>query len=295
MRDYAKKSPQSFQKSNLSRSFNAVDPSQEPAMAGGPRLGSMEENNSNPESAKNNLIKFGIILLVILLAGFLLAQMIYKHHQAQINPAQANNLNTQNISNQTNDQANTPINNTPPKPAFDFYNSLSNPSSNNPANNPNNSQAKHPAENHAPVISLPESKNKIIQAPVISNSPNNFNNSQNTQTQNTQAPAVQNQNLNNQNNLTPASATPASNPTSNQANNTQTQYMIQVGAYRNKDEARSMQARLLLLGLHPSVSSTDSGWYRVNLGPYSAKNSAELAKHKLQNARINSAVIKPKN
>ena len=97
--------------------------------------------------------------------------------------------------------------------------------------------------------------------------------------------------------ITPAPAAPiaAANPISNTSTPTApaSSYLIQVGAYRNKDQARSMQARLLLLGLHPSISPADSGWYRVNLGPYNSVSTASNIRHKLQNAHINNAEIKP--
>ncbi len=292
MRDYAKKSPQSF------RSSPSFVPSRETAQALGPESQNREEIFSDPASSKNNLIKYAVILLVILFAGSLLAQMIYKHHQAQTNPAQANSTQT----NPNNNQAHNP----PAKPAFDFYNSLSNPSSNQSINNPANNPANNLKNNHAPVISLPQSPSKIIQAPAVLNLANNSQNTQyqNTQYQNAQPPTAQTQNFNNPNNTSPSSSNLSSsnlsssnlsNPNSTQPTNTSTQYILQVGAYRNKNEARSMQARLLLLGLQPSMTGTDSGWYRINLGPYSSKNLAESAKHKLQGARINGAVIKPKN
>jgi cell division septation protein DedD len=50
-----------------------------------------------------------------------------------------------------------------------------------------------------------------------------------------------------------------------------TRLMLQVGAYRNADDADAIRARLALLGLDAKVSSTQTDGatlYRVRLGPY---------------------------
>jgi len=255
MRDYAKKSPQSFGASQTARAFNTPEPA--------------PSEPRELSSAKNNLIKLGLGILIILILGLLLAQGVYKHLK-----------NTSALISATSATQATPAvpatPQAPPAPAFDFYHSLS---SNSPAHPPTNSAANSAANSAstpaihsqnnpptaAPIITLPQNTpNKITQAPIT---PAPIS---------TPAPAQ-----NNSQNISPSQYPP--------------QYTLQVGAYRNKDEARSMQARLLLLGLHPSMISTDTGWYRVNLGPYSSKNSAEAIKHKLQNAHINNSVIKPKD
>lgn len=69
-------------------------------------------------------------------------------------------------------------------------------------------------------------------------------------------------------------------------------YMLQVASYRSQSQAKAMQARLLLLGLTPVVKSTSSGWYRVDLGPFSSKRLADVAKHKVQKASISGSMIR---
>lgn len=69
-------------------------------------------------------------------------------------------------------------------------------------------------------------------------------------------------------------------------------FMLQVASYRNNKDAKSMQARLLLLGLSPIVKKTGSGWYRVDLGPYNSVRSADVVRHKIQKAGINGSMTR---
>ncbi len=217
--------------------------------------------NKNP--SKNNTWQYWGVALAIALGGLFTIQMIYKHfHHEPLTSAQ----NNQNAPIKTLPTVNP---NTPPKPVFDFYNMLpkqtptppqtnsaqTNSSQSNPSNNPSNNLSNNPITNEP--------------APILSASPTG---------------------MTPQNNA----AAPISTISSNSASaDKPSAYLIQVGAYRNKDAARSMQARLLLLGLHPSISPMDSGWYQVTLGPFSSINTAKNIRHKLQSSRINSADIKP--
>lgn len=62
-------------------------------------------------------------------------------------------------------------------------------------------------------------------------------------------------------------------------------YLLQAGSFRNKSDAESMRAKLILQGL-PGVkvdqSSGSSGiWYRVRLGPFDNKTAMNKARNKL--------------
>jgi len=50
-------------------------------------------------------------------------------------------------------------------------------------------------------------------------------------------------------------------------------YLLQAGAFRQRDDADRRRAQLLMLGLEPTVQESDGElgrWYRVYLGPYAS-------------------------
>lgn len=73
----------------------------------------------------------------------------------------------------------------------------------------------------------------------------------------------------------------------------QYQFMLQVASYKNKQQAKAMQARLLLMGFKPKIDSTSSGWYRVDVGPFPSRRGASTVMHKIQKANINGSMIRP--
>ncbi|PSW73068.1 cell division protein [Photobacterium sp. GB-50] len=66
-------------------------------------------------------------------------------------------------------------------------------------------------------------------------------------------------------------------------------FVLQCGAYRNKSQADERKAKIAFQGMNSQlkISSDAKGtWYRVVLGPYSQKSSAEKDKAKLQNGGV---------
>jgi|GEM_PF-452925 len=73
------------------------------------------------------------------------------------------------------------------------------------------------------------------------------------------------------------------------------QFMLQVASYRDQKDAKAMKARLLLLGLKPSIDQVGAEgniWYRVDLGPYPSVRKADVVRHTLQNGGVNGAMIR---
>lgn len=67
-------------------------------------------------------------------------------------------------------------------------------------------------------------------------------------------------------------------------------YQMQCGSFRQKSDAESLKAKIAFQGLNSTVKKTGS-WYRVILGPYDRKRTAEKERHKLQRAKINGCMI----
>jgi cell division protein FtsN len=67
-------------------------------------------------------------------------------------------------------------------------------------------------------------------------------------------------------------------------------YQMQCGSFRQQGDAESLKARIAFQGLNSTVKKTGS-WYRVILGPYDRKRTAEKERHKLQRAKINGCQI----
>ena len=74
--------------------------------------------------------------------------------------------------------------------------------------------------------------------------------------------------------------------------------MLQVASYRDQKDDKAMKARLLLLGLNPSIDQVGAEgniWYRMDLGPYPSVRKADVVRHTLQNGGVNDAVIRQLN
>ena len=68
-----------------------------------------------------------------------------------------------------------------------------------------------------------------------------------------------------------------------------------MGAYRSQGEADSQKARLALIGLDAKVSEREQAGrtvYRVRLGPFDDKASAERVRTKLENAQIENTILR---
>ncbi|MGB5444883.1 MAG: SPOR domain-containing protein [Psychromonas sp.] len=67
-------------------------------------------------------------------------------------------------------------------------------------------------------------------------------------------------------------------------------YQMQCGSFRRQGDAESLKVRIAFQGLNSEVRKTGN-WYRVILGPYERKRTAEKDRHKLQRAKVNDCQI----
>lgn len=68
-----------------------------------------------------------------------------------------------------------------------------------------------------------------------------------------------------------------SSSSSTAGSNSNKQYILQAGSFRNRGDADKLKARLALLGLQASIQSVSvnsEDWHRVRIGPY--RNTAEM-------------------
>ena len=73
------------------------------------------------------------------------------------------------------------------------------------------------------------------------------------------------------------------------------QYFVQVGAYRSQAEADGQKAKMAMMGLEAKVSEREQAGrtiYRVRLGPFDDKGAAERVRAKLENAQVDSAIVR---
>ncbi|MCW8825479.1 MAG: SPOR domain-containing protein [Gammaproteobacteria bacterium] len=75
-----------------------------------------------------------------------------------------------------------------------------------------------------------------------------------------------------------------------------TQYIIQVGSFKNAADAESRRAELFLLNFEPSVQTVTidgkQSWHRVRLGPFIDRRKLDLAQRQLQNSDIDFITLK---
>lgn len=72
-------------------------------------------------------------------------------------------------------------------------------------------------------------------------------------------------------------------------------YFIQVGAYRTAAEAEGQKARMALMGLDAKVSEREQAGrtvYRVRLGPFEDKASADRVHAKLDSANVENTIVR---
>ncbi|MGV0960314.1 MAG: SPOR domain-containing protein [Limnohabitans sp.] len=85
---------------------------------------------------------------------------------------------------------------------------------------------------------------------------------------------------------TPAPSSPASDPFD---------YVIQVGAFRSSADADAQKARLALMGMDAKISERDQGGrtvFRVRLGPYDDKATAEKVRARLEGSGIENTLVR---
>jgi len=71
-------------------------------------------------------------------------------------------------------------------------------------------------------------------------------------------------------------------------------YKMQCGSFRTNAQAESVKAKMAFVGLESKIQMAKgktSTWYKVVLGPYPRKRTAEQDKHKLRKNNINDCQI----
>jgi cell division protein FtsN len=92
-----------------------------------------------------------------------------------------------------------------------------------------------------------------------------------------------------------AAKTPAPTPASAASAAPQTNYFVQVGAFRSSDDAQGQRAKLALNGIDAVVTERDQGGrpiYRVRVGPFEKIEDAERAKEKLDKTGTDTVLVK---
>jgi cell division protein FtsN len=72
-------------------------------------------------------------------------------------------------------------------------------------------------------------------------------------------------------------------------------YYVQVGAYRNPEEANAQRARMAMSGFETEVSEREQGGrlvYRVRMGPYETRAEAESIEQQLRTQGVDTALVR---
>ncbi|MCO6440576.1 MAG: SPOR domain-containing protein [Nitrococcus mobilis] len=73
-------------------------------------------------------------------------------------------------------------------------------------------------------------------------------------------------------------------------------YLLQVGSFRNPDDADQLKAQLALLGVEASIQNVElaSGetWHRVRIGPFSDREHLDAIRKRLQTDNIHAILLK---
>lgn len=80
------------------------------------------------------------------------------------------------------------------------------------------------------------------------------------------------------------------------ASGTQTRYFLQAGAFRSENDAESVKARILLLGLPAQIQKAQVGGStinRVRVGPFTGIDDMNRARSQLGAEKIESSVVRP--
>lgn len=76
-------------------------------------------------------------------------------------------------------------------------------------------------------------------------------------------------------------------------------YYLQVGSFKNEEEAGARKAELLLLNFTPSVQTVtidnSQTWHRVRLGPFTDRRTVDKARRRLQDNGIDFIMLKDKS
>ena len=71
-------------------------------------------------------------------------------------------------------------------------------------------------------------------------------------------------------------------------------YKMQCGSFKTNAQAESLKAKMAFAGIESKIQTAQgkyNTWYKVVLGPYARKRTAEQDKHKLRNNKINGCQI----
>lgn len=71
-------------------------------------------------------------------------------------------------------------------------------------------------------------------------------------------------------------------------------YQMQCAAFRNRDDAETMKAKIAFSGLSSQVRRSEGkkgAWYKVVLGPYDTRREAERDRHMLERDNVNTCQI----
>ena len=80
-------------------------------------------------------------------------------------------------------------------------------------------------------------------------------------------------------------------------NRVPTNYIIQLGAFKQLTDAEALKAQVAFIGLITNIQSVDVNevrWHRVRLGPYASGRKADVVKRNLENNGFNALVLKEK-
>lgn len=72
-------------------------------------------------------------------------------------------------------------------------------------------------------------------------------------------------------------------------------YFVQAGAFRSGDEAQAQKARLAMMGMDATITEREQGGrmvYRVRMGPFSQKVTAEMTREQLQVGGVEAALVR---
>jgi cell division protein FtsN len=76
-------------------------------------------------------------------------------------------------------------------------------------------------------------------------------------------------------------------------------YYLQVGSFKNQEEADSRKAELTLLNFTPSIQTVtvdnSQTWHRVRLGPFTDRRTVDKARRRLQDNGIDFIMLKDKS
>ncbi|WP_116134731.1 SPOR domain-containing protein [Trinickia diaoshuihuensis] len=147
------------------------------------------------------------------------------------------------------------------------------------------------------IVEVPSTNGASSAAPNAASAPAQQQpaqaNAQKKPAQPANVPPAATQNANNANTANNA-AHPAAGASAG-ANDANTGYFLQVGAYKTAADAEQQRARLAFQGFESKVSQRDAGgvtYFRVRIGPFSKFDDMNATRQRLSDAGIDTAVIR---